>query len=103
MSKIPYAKPALIYSDQVQQLQNRGLEIKNVPRAIHLLESISYYRLSGYWYPMLAHKTNHEFKEGSTFQDAFQLYSFDRELRVLVLRELERIMPRPGQARPNDQ
>jgi abortive infection bacteriophage resistance protein len=91
MSKRPYAKPALIYSDQVKQLQNRGLEIKNVPRAIHLLESISYYRLSGYWYPMLAHKTNHEFKEGGTFQDAFQLYSFDRELRVLVLRELEKI------------
>ncbi len=91
MSKVPYQKPALTYTEQIQQLQKRGLVINNVPRAAHLLESISYYRLSGYWYPMLADKSNHQFKANSTFQSAFLLYSFDRELRVLILRELEKI------------
>ena len=91
MPKVPYEKPALTYAEQIQQLQERGLEINNIPRATHLLESISYYRLSGYWYPMLADKSNHLFKESSTFQSSFQLYSFDRELRVLILRELEKI------------
>jgi len=91
MPKVPYKKPALTYAEQIQQLQERGLEINNIPRATHLLESISYYRLSGYWYPMLADKSNHQFKANSTFQSAFQLYSFDRELRVLILRELEKI------------
>jgi len=91
MAKIPYNKPALTYAQQIAQLRVRGLEISNIPRATHLLESISYYRLSGYWYPMLIDKSNHIFKPNSTFQDSFQLYSFDRELRVLVLRALEKI------------
>lgn len=91
MAKVPYKKPALTYQEQIDQLQKRGLEIKNIPRAVHLLESISYYRLSGYWYPMLADKSNHVFKKDSTFQKAFLLYCFDRELRVLILRELEKI------------
>lgn len=91
MPKVPYEKPALRYEQQVNQLQARGLKVLNVPRAIHLLESISYYRLSGYWYPMLADKGNHVFKPNSSFQAAFQLYSFDRALRVLILRELEKL------------
>lgn len=91
MAKIPYNKPPLTYEQQIQQLQERKLIINNVPRAKHLLESISYYRLSGYWYPMLIDKKNHVFKPNSYFQSAFQLYSFDRELRVLVIRELEKL------------
>ncbi|MEP2056812.1 MAG: Abi family protein [Maribacter litoralis] len=91
MTKVPYRKPALTYAEQIEQLQERGLVINNIPRATHLLESISYYRLSGYWYPLLSNKNNHTFKEDSKFQSAFQLYSFDRELRVLILRELEKI------------
>lgn len=91
MARIPYNKPALTYAQQIAQLQARGLEITNIPRAHHLLESISYYRLSGYWYPMLLDKSNHVFKPNSTFQAAFQLYCFDRKLRILILSELEKI------------
>lgn len=91
MARIPYEKPALKYNEQIQQLQDRGLLITNIPRATHLLESISYYRLSGYWYPFLKEKNLHIFKPGSTFQDAFNLYCFDRKLRVMIIRELEKI------------
>ena len=91
MAKVPYNKVALTYQQQITQLQKRGLAIENIHRVIHLLENISYYRLSGYWFPMLADKSNHLFKNGSTFQNAFLLYCFDRELRVLILRELEKI------------
>ena len=91
MPLIPYNKPALTYVQQIQQLQSRGLTISNVARANHLLESISYYRLSGYWYPLLADKQNHIFKNNSNFDTAFNLYCFDRELRILILRELEKI------------
>ncbi len=91
MAKIPYDKPALTYQEQIDQLKLRGLEINNLPRAIHLLESISYYRLSGYWYPMLLDKSNHVFKSNSLFKSAFNLYCFDRKLRVLIIRELEKI------------
>lgn len=91
MVKIPYNKLALTYLEQTTQLQGRGLEISNIKRATHLLESISYYRLSGYWYPMLKDKSNHKFKSNSTFQNAFELYCFDKKLRILVLSELEKI------------
>lgn len=92
MPKVPYTKPALNYADQLQQLKNRGLIVENDIKALHLLENISYYRLSGYWYPMLsAPKTAHNFKPGSTFNNAFKLYCFDRELRKLISGELEKI------------
>lgn len=91
MSKVPYTKTALSYADQLQQLKNRGLVIANEPKALHLLEVISYYRLSGYWYPMLADKQNHRFKPNSNFETAFNIYKFDRELRLLIMRELEKI------------
>ncbi len=91
MSKISFNKPALTYQQQLTQLLKRGLIIDNDERVLHLLESISYYRLSGYWYPLLADKNNHIFKEGANFNNAFEMYSFDRALRVLVIRELEKI------------
>jgi len=92
MSKVSYNKPPLTYSEQLQQLKDRGLFIENTDKALHLLENISYYRLSGYWYPMLAHpKSSHRFKVDSTFNAAFKLYCFDREFRRLILGELEKI------------
>jgi len=91
MTKVSYCKPALDYANQLKQLKERGLIVENEPKALHLLEVISYYRLSGYWYPMLADKCNHKFKPGSSFETAFNIYKFDRELRLLILHELEKI------------
>lgn len=89
---VPYTKPARTYGYQLQQLKNRGLKVKSDQKALHLLEKISYYRLSGYWYPMLdTPKTAHSFKANSTFENAFKLYCFDRELRQMILGELEKI------------
>ena len=72
-------------------MKNRGLIIEDEPKALHLLEVVSYYRLSGYWHPLLADKQNHLFKSNATFETAFSIYKFDRELRLLILRELEKI------------
>lgn len=91
MSKINYNKPPLSYTDQIIQLKQRGLIISNEPKALHLLENISYYRLSGYWFPLLADKFAHQFKPNSTIETAFNLYCFDRELRQLMLAETEKI------------
>jgi len=91
MNKVPYIKSALTYAAQLQQLKNRGLIIEDDNKALHLLEVISYYRLSGYWYPMLIDKQTHQFKSDSSFETAFNIYKFDRELRLLILRELEKI------------
>ncbi|HMI08320.1 MAG TPA: Abi family protein [Flavobacterium sp.] len=92
MPKVPYTKPALDYSHQLQQLKDRGLIIENESKALHLLEHLSYYRFSGYLYPFLEQpKENHVFKKGATFHTAFKLYCFDRELRKFIMAELEKI------------
>ena len=91
MSKTTYSKPPLSYQEQIEQLISRGLIIENKAKAQHLLENISYYRLSGYWYPLLSDKKAHIFKPDATLENAFNLYCFDRELRQLVLAELEKI------------
>ena len=92
MPGVPYKKPALDYAGQLQQLKDRGLIVEDDAKALHLLENISYFRLSIYWYPMLeAPKSLKVFKKGSTFNNVFRLYCFDRELRRIVSGELEKI------------
>lgn len=91
MPKTHYSKPALTFRQQLQQLTARGLTIQNPQKAAHLLETISYYRMSDYWYPFLADKEKHLFKPGALFENSFKLYCFDRELRALVISELEKI------------
>jgi abortive infection bacteriophage resistance protein len=93
MMKVLYTKPALTYAEQLKQLKDRGLQIEDESKALHLLQVINYYRLSGYWYPMVADpKKDHVFKPGSSFNTAFKLYCFDRDvLRQLILGELEKI------------
>jgi abortive infection bacteriophage resistance protein len=72
-------------------LKERGLAIENETFFLELLEKKSYYRLSGYWYPLLADKQNHIFKAGSSFNQAYSMYCFDRDLRQLIIKELEKI------------
>ena len=90
LNRIPFVKPALTYQQQLEQLKNRGMQVSNDARALHLLENVSYYRLSGYWYPLLANKQTHTFKPTATFETAFLLYCFDKELRKLIISELEK-------------
>lgn len=91
MPNASYRKPALTYRDQLDRLKSRGLAVQDDAKAIHLLAQVSYYRLSGYWYPLLSDKHTHQFKPGATFETVFRLYCFDRELRKLALAELEKI------------
>ncbi len=58
---------------------------------LEILEKKSYYRLSGYWYPLLADKQNHVFKVGARFDQAYGMYCFDRDLRQLLVKEMEKI------------
>lgn len=47
----PYQKPALTFNDQLEHLNRRGLIINDHDNALLQLSTISYYRLSAYWYP----------------------------------------------------
>jgi abortive infection bacteriophage resistance protein len=87
-----YTKPPLTFEAQIDQLESRGLAFGDKGKARHLLSNIGYYRLSGYWHVFLKEpKSDQLFKEGASFERAFRLYCFDRELRLFLMREIEKI------------
>lgn len=83
------------FEDQLMLLEDRGLKFQNQKRALSYLERIGYYRLSGYWYPFkqkdVSGKCLDEFILDSYFEEALDLYVFDKRLRLLALDALERI------------
>ena len=107
-----YPKPWKSYSEQLDQLIARGLQVDDRDRALNHLARIGYYRLSGYWFAFRARSGQvvvlndnagkpkrlvveslalDSFKYGATFQGAIDLYVFDKQLRLLVADALERI------------
>ncbi|MCF8222955.1 MAG: Abi family protein [Bacteroidales bacterium] len=66
--------------------------IKNEQSFLDVLEKKSYYRLSGYWYPLLIDKEQHIFKPNADFDTAYKIYLFDKHLRQLVIKELEKMV-----------
>jgi abortive infection bacteriophage resistance protein len=90
-----YSKPALTFQEQVDLLKSRGLQITDDRRAIRHLSNISYYRLSAYMLPFknvdADGKVTDCFKEGTRWEDIYNLYRFDRKLRLLLFDAIERI------------
>ena len=74
-------------------LRSRGLIIDDVERAKKHLSNVSYYRLSAYMLPfkvMLEDGTvTDAFETGTTWDDVWNLYKFDRKLRLLVFDAIE--------------
>jgi abortive infection bacteriophage resistance protein len=110
---VAYDKPWKSYQEQLNQLTQRGLIVTDETKALYYLERIGYYRLSGYLFPFRQRSETccplsavngkkfkrgstdrivlDEFKAGSRFQDAVDLYVFDKKLRLLIMDALERI------------
>ncbi len=83
-----YAKPPLSLDDQAALMVQCGMR-GDVALMKERLASVSYYRLSGYWYPF--RNTDDTFKPGTTFDKVWERYVLDRRLRILLMDALERI------------
>jgi len=91
-NRIPFNKPYTTAHDLVNLLQSRGLTIADAAWAEKYLNFIGYYRLSAYLYPLLrTPKYQHLYKSGATFEQALDLYRFDKKLRLLIFNEIEKI------------
>jgi abortive infection bacteriophage resistance protein len=88
--KVSFDKLPITISEQLNLLQNRGMIIDNIDEATHNLTHINYYRLSAYWLPYEL-LNSHNFKENTNFQEILNHYKFDRELRLHILKAIERI------------
>lgn len=91
-SQKTFSKPPLSIDDQLTLLKNRGLNILDEAKAKHRLETVGYYRFSGYFAPFqTSNHRPHLFQENTTFERIWDVYVFDRELRLIFLDLLERI------------
>ncbi|MBX3179778.1 MAG: Abi family protein [Candidatus Hydrogenedentes bacterium] len=82
-----YRKQALSHEQQADQLLQRGL-IADREELIERLRRVSYYRLSGYLYPF--RNADDSYADGTTLEDVWNRYTFDRHLRFIVLDAIER-------------
>lgn len=89
-----YSKPYLPLSGQIALLKSRGLLVRDDATATECLHRNGYYRLSAYWYPfreIIDGKRSDTFLPHSYFEDAVELYLFDKKIKLLLLDALERV------------
>jgi len=89
--KRPFQKGATTYEQQVALLQQRGMIVDDVNQARFYLQHVNYYRLGAYWLPFEADHAAHRFEPDTGFAEVLGLYTFDRELRLLLLDAIERL------------
>lgn len=89
-------KTATTIEQQLSLLTSRGLTIRDTDKAREILLDIGYYRLGFYLFPFEKsypdlHNRTHKYIEGTSFEDVVKLYYFDFDLRLLLMRYLNRI------------
>ena len=87
-----YEKPALNTEQLASLLIERGL-VGDLNQISQCLQSVGYYRLSGYTYPFRIigcdGSRGDQFRQGVSFQSIWNRYVFDRRLRLLVMDAIE--------------
>ena len=86
-----YTKQLLTLQEQIEVLKQRGLLVESDEEAKYALDTISYFRLAGYWRLMETDRQQHIFKPGSSFSQILSLYQFDEELRILIFSAIQHI------------
>lgn len=89
-------KPFRTIDEQIDILRSRGMIIGDIETARKALESISYYRLSGYSYPFRQYDRKRrtrsdQFTPETNLEQVLALYRFDERLRTTTFQELSRI------------
>lgn len=96
-------KPFTTFEQQVALLQSRGMVVDDAEFAKRWLQSVGYYRLSGYWHTrrqvtgttVQGNKSipirSDNFEPGTSFADIAALYELDRKLRTVIHDGIERL------------
>lgn len=86
-----YTKQPITVAAQIQTLKQRGLQFLDENKAQNILSTISYFRLANYWKPLEQDKLLHIFKPNCHFEDVVSLYSFDKDLRLLIFSGIQSV------------
>ena len=79
-------KPFLDYQSQLNALSAKKLCIEDKDCAIQILQKTSYYGLINGYKDCFKDNSTHLFSEGTTFNDIYNLYLFDMDLRSVFLK-----------------
>ena len=82
-------KPFLDYPAQIKYLKQKQLVINNEVSATTALEKVSYYGLINGYKDIFKDPATSSFYPGTTFDDIYNLYLFDAELRDVFLKSSE--------------
>lgn len=91
-----YSKPATTIDEQIRRLRDRGMVCRDEQLVKRWLVTVGYYRLSAYWLPYEiapngAQTRSKQFTQNTEFETIIDIYTFDRQLRLLVMEAIERI------------
>jgi abortive infection bacteriophage resistance protein len=91
-----YQKPATTVDEQITLLKGRGMICNDEALVRRWLITVGYYRLSAYWLPYelappVAQTRSKTFAPGTEFEAIIDIYTFDRQLRLLVMEAIERV------------
>ena len=74
--------------EQIGILKERGLVINDVDKAKNLLLSENYFFINGYRHIFLKNSKSSEFIPGTTFDELYALFQFDRSFRNVLFKNL---------------
>jgi len=74
--------------EQIQILKDKGLIINDVTYAKEILLRENYFFIMGYRHLFLKHDTSRKFKDGTTFEEIYSLFVFDRMLRNIIFKNI---------------
>lgn len=75
-------------SEQIDILKNRGLVINDVDKAEGLLLRENYFFINGYRHIFMKSSKGNDFIKGTTFEELYAVFQFDRSFRNLLFKNL---------------
>lgn len=81
-------KEPLSFDKQVAKLQKHGLIIDDLDRAKSIIQEINYYRFTGYALEFRKSKSDSDYISNTSFDSVYNIYLFDEDLRILLLKYL---------------
>lgn len=74
------------YADQIKHLKNKNLIIEDDNLAINILNKVGYYGLINGYKELFKNSATNRYISGTTFDDIYQTYLFDADLREVFLK-----------------
>lgn len=74
--------------EQIEILKEKGLQIDDIDYAKKVILRENYFFLMGYRHLFMQEKNKRQFKQGTNFRELYALFSFDRQLRNIMFKNI---------------